>query len=153
VIGVDALEKGLQLRKNNVVAATDLCLCSINLDILLKSVGMKVGTHSSVSPTEFITKFWKTSGLWSHALSSAPNIEPLFQFLGPKKGKLDFSFLDKKMLNSGEGESDVISYQSLVVVYVVALIFFSQHFSVPSLPSCRQRLRWCFHSLQIVFKQ
>lgn len=77
IIGVDALEKGTLLRKNNVIAATDLLICSIKLDILLRSVGVKISSDASLDPEKFIAKFWKSTGLWKLATQSA-NLYPLF---------------------------------------------------------------------------
>jgi len=61
-----------------VLAGTDLAICSISLDILLKSVGVKVGSDPALDPEKFIAKFWKSIGMWSLATDAA-NREPLFQ--------------------------------------------------------------------------
>ena len=83
IIGVDALERGTQLRKNNVIAATDLMICSIKLDVLLKAVGVKMSSDSTLDPEKFISKFWKSSGIWQYATDSV-NLYPLFP-VKPKK--------------------------------------------------------------------
>jgi len=118
IIGVDALEKGALIRKNNVVAATDIALCSIDMGILLKSVGVKVGSDGIVDPEDFITKYWKSLKLWDYATSSA-NTEPLFEFLSPaakQAGRTEADLLMarafKTAMSSSDGETSTSSFSS-----------------------------------------
>jgi CRP-like cAMP-binding protein len=110
IIGVDALEKAANFRKNDVVAFTDVMICAIEMNILLKSVGVKVGSEKTADPQAFITKFWKSTNLWRHAIAGAA-IQPLFPFLDPKAagktteliGKSSSAMYQKLVSDSSEG--------------------------------------------------
>jgi CRP-like cAMP-binding protein len=115
IIGVDALEKGSLTRKNNVIAATDVIVCSIDMAILLKSVGVRIGSDTIIDPSEFITKFWLSTKLWQYATSGS-TVEPLFEFLCPNIAKKSLSRLDElfasKLKLSSEGETSSSSLSS-----------------------------------------
>lgn len=115
IIGVDALEKGSLTRKNNVIAATDVLVCSIDMAILLKSVGVRIGSDTIIDPTEFMTKFWMSTKLWQYA-TSGTIVEPLFEFLAPNAATRKLSRLDEmfatKLKETSEGETSSSSFSS-----------------------------------------